>query len=172
MNKFVFTLFLITATVGNAVSQDNRIVNLCTFCDTTFYHRKPLTGEVEEVYPSRIICYFTDSVGNKTPQKCHDTKFVDGLKNGSELIYYYSDKVYLVNWWGRPYRKPIKPWRKKIFASEMRFYPISVKGYWKEGKKHGQWKFYDLNSELLRIEEYKNDELVDTWYPKHLRPKK
>lgn len=86
--------------------------------------------------------------------------FRDGLQHGREVQYYFNDEVILVNWWGMPYKRPIKPWRKKIFASEMRYYRMRYKGFWTDGQRSGIWKYYNIKGKIVREETYKKGELV------------
>lgn len=141
-------------------AQDNQS-GKCGFCDTNYYYTKPLGGELKAAYPEQIICYFSDTLGNKSTKKCTLQRFTKGNLNGSELGYYYSEKVYLVNWFGRRYKHPIKPWRKKIFASEMPDYSLEYKGYWKNGEKNGFWTYYDRDGKIVLVLEYKDGVLVE-----------
>src|SRR5690606_22329338 len=113
-------------------------------CDTTFHYRKPIGGELERGEPERVICYYSDSTGGRSIQKCSDRAYRNGKLHGREVVYFYTDEVVLVNWWGMPYKRPIKPWRKKIFASEMRYYRMRYKAFWKDGVRTGVWKYYNI----------------------------
>jgi len=155
---FVFILFLFTVVVGKA--QDT-LSGKCSFCDTSFYHIKKIGGAVEKAYPLKIICYFSDTLGKKSTKKCTIQQYVKGELNGAESGFYYSEKIYLVNWWGRKYKRLIKPWRKKIFASEMPDYSLEYKGYWRNGKKHGFWTYYNRDGKIVLVQEYKDNLLVE-----------
>ncbi len=144
----------------NSFGQDT-LSGKCKFSDTSFYHKKAMGGDIVKAYPSQITHYFSDSLGNRSTKKCKVERFLKGDRSGSETGYYYSEKVYLVNWFGRKYKRPISAWRKKIFASEMPDYSIQYKGYWKSGVKHGLWTYYDRNMKAVRVIEYKNGEIVE-----------
>lgn len=133
----------------------------CMFYDTTFYYRQSLGGEKEALYPVKVVCYFTDSMGMKTTKKCTIEKFIKGVKSGAELSYYYSERVYLVNWSGRVIKKKsVKPWRRKYLLSEIPDYRLQYKGYWKNGKKHGLWTYYNREGRIVCVEEYKKGMFV------------
>lgn len=153
-------LFISFFYAGSALGQDT-LSGKCASCDTNFYHKKAIGGEVVNAYPLQITCYFTDTLGNKSNKKCSVKEFLNGERSGSELCYYYSEKIYLVNWFGRKYKKPIQPWRRKIFASEMSDYSLQYKGYWKKGVKHGFWTYYDRNGKIVKVIEYKNGVLIE-----------
>lgn len=154
---FAFILFSLIVVFGYA--QDT-LSGKCKFCDTSFYHIKKIGGEVEKAYPLKITCFFSDSLGNKSTKKCTIQQFIKGELSGAESSYYYSEKVYLVNWWGRRYKRPIKPWRKKIFASEMADYSLEYRGYWRKGKKHGLWTYYSRDGKIVLVQEYNDGVLV------------
>lgn len=156
----LFVFLISFCFVGTAICQDT-LSGKCKFSDTSFYHTKAIGGGVINAYPLQITYYFTDTLGNRTSKKCQVKRFLDGERNGSETSYYYSEKVYLVNWFGRKYKKPISNWRKKIFASEMPDYSLQYKGYWRKGVKHGLWTYYDRNGKIVKVIEYKNGELIE-----------
>lgn len=131
-----------------------------TKCDTIYYHRKPLFGETEELFPLKITCYYVDSNNVITNKKASLRNFKDGELHGAEIYYYYSDKVTLINFWGRPFKREPKPWRKKFFGTEVPDYSVEYKGYWQNGKKHGAWTYYNPDGSVNRVEEYKKGSLV------------
>lgn len=156
----LLVLIIVFSSTEYSFCQDT-LSGKCKFSDTSFYHKKAIGGEIVKAYPLQITYYFSDSLGNKSTKKCQIQRFLNGERSGSETGYYYSEKVYLVNWFGRKYKRPISPWRKKIFASEMPDYSLQYKGYWKNGKKHGLWTYYDRNGKSVRVIEYKNGEIVE-----------
>lgn len=156
----LFILFITICGRQNAVGQDT-LSGKCRFCDTSYYHTKAIGGEVVNAYPLQITCYFTDSLGNKSTKKCRIQRFLKGELNGAETSYYYSEKVYLVNWFGKKYKRPIGKLRKKIFASEMPDYSLEYKGYWRKGVKHGLWTYYNRDGKIVKVIEYDNGILVD-----------
>lgn len=139
--------------VFNTSAQNDR-AGKCMFYDTTFYYRQNLGGQKEALYPVKVVSYFSDSLGLKTTKKCTIQKFIKGVKNGAELSYYYSEKVYLVNWSGRVIKRSVKPWRRKYLLSEIPDYSLEYKGYWKNGKKHGLWTYYNRDGRIVYVEEY------------------
>ena len=159
--RYVFAAIIVfTLSKGNAQSELGSDA-ICAFCDSTFHYRKPIGGELERGEVERVIGYFADSTGAKSVQKCSDRFFKDGKQHGKEVAYYYTDEVFLVNWWGKPYKKPIKPWRKKLFASEMRYFRMRYKAFWQNGLEHGVWKYYNRHGKIVREETYKRGVLVN-----------
>ena len=156
----LFVLSISFFIVDSALSQDT-LSGKCTFCDTSFYHKKAIGGEVINAYPLQVICYFSDTLGAVSTKKCVVKRYVNGERSGSEMGYYYSEKINLVNWFGKKYKKPIQPWRKKIFATEMADYSLQYKGYWRKGEKHGFWTYYDRNGKIVKVIEYKKGALVE-----------
>ncbi len=159
LKYFLFSIGLLTNLFASA---QGKTAGKCGYCDTNYYYIKKIGGELTAAYPEKIICYFSDSLGNKSNKKCLIQKFIKGELNGSELSYYYSEKVYLVNWFGRRYKRPVRGLRKRIFASEMSDYALEYKGYWKNGKKHGLWTYYNRDHKIVLVEEYKHGELIGT----------
>ncbi len=130
----------------------------CTNCDTTFYYRKKPLGELEKLYPTRIICYFQNENG-PTDQKCFETEWKEGKQNGVEKKFIYEDSILLRNLWGKSFKANAAPWRKKIFGAKVQMRPLEYKGYWKDGKKNFKWYYYDhsgRNIKVARYEVYKN----------------
>lgn len=134
----------------------------CTNCDTTFYYRKKPFGELEKLYPIRIICYFKDEVKGATNQKCWETEWKDGKKDGVEKKFLYEDTIYLLNLWGKPFKSHAAEWRKNMFGAKVQRRPLEYKGYWKAGQKHGIWYYYNHSGnrvKVQRIEKYKKGTL-------------
>lgn len=155
----VLLSFFIVGTIAT-FGQDTQS-GKCGFCDTNYYYTKAIGGELKAAYPEQVICYFTDTLGNNSTKKCTLQRFTKGKLNGAELGYYYSEKIYLVNWFGKRYKYPIKKWRKKLFASEMPDYSLEYKGYWKNGMKNGFWTYYNREGKIVLVQEFKDGVLVE-----------
>jgi len=155
-----FILFVGLISLSQLHAQDNQ-AGKCSFCDTNYYYIKKIGGELIATYPEKVTCYFSDSLGEKSTKKCFVQKYVQGELNGSELGYYYSDKIYLVNWFGRRYKRPVRGLRKKIFASEMSDYSLEYKGYYQNGLKHGLWTYYDRGGKIVLVQEFKKGKLIE-----------
>jgi hypothetical protein len=138
------------------VLAQNDLSGKCEFYDTTFYYRQTIGGEREALYPLKVVCYFSDSLGNKTNKKCRVEKFIKGIRGGAELSYYYSEQMYLVNWSGRRIKRAVSHWRRKYLLTELPSYSLQYKGYWKNGEKHGLWTYYTREGIIVLVEEYDN----------------
>lgn len=123
-------------------------------CDTTFYYRKKLFGDLEKLYPVRIVCFFENERGI-TKQKSSDTEWKAGKQHGVEKAFRYEDSVYLLNLWGKPFKPHAADWRKKTFGARVQKHPLLYKGYWKNGKKNGLWVYYTTRQKPACYEKYK-----------------
>ena len=132
---YLFLFLLLTAPV---FGQDLE----CNSCDTSFYYRKKPFGELEKLYPTRIICYFAKA-GNKTDQKCFETTWKEGVQNGVEKRFLYEDTIYLLNLWGKPFKSHASDFRKNVFGAKVQNRPLEYKGYYRNGQKHGLWTYYN-----------------------------
>lgn len=134
---------------------------VCLDCDTNFYYKKPIGGELTAMYPQTIHCYYQDSTGERSPKKCHVQNFKKGQLHGTDVKYRYTkDTVYLKGWGGR-YKHEPKKFVKRFFARPVLDYWLVYKGYWKNGQKHGIWKYYNEEGYIIRIEEYKKGVLIN-----------
>ncbi len=134
---------------------------ICSSCDTTYYFRKKLFGELERLYPIRLVCYFENEKG-KTKQKCLETEWKAGKQNGVEKAFRYEDSIYLLNFWGKPFKPHAADWRKKTFGARVIKHPLLYKGYWKHGEKHGLWVYYSTRQKVACYEKYKKGTLKKT----------
>ena len=153
MNIRLIVLFTLFALPIFAQTQE------CTNCDTTFYYSKKPFGELEKLYPTRITCYFKDEKKGLTNQKCFETEWKEGKQNGYEKKFLYEDTIYLLNFWGKPFKGDAAEWRKNMFGAKVQRRPLAYKGYWKNGVKHGLWNYYNHTGRSVKVErweKYKN----------------